>query len=357
MKTLLSFLSIVILASVASAQPPVVPQLPKVKNGPDKAANPPANPPANSQPCKLVLIVPQGARVWLDGLATSSVGTRREFDSMVDRSGYYEVKVRINGEDTTRRVTVYAGKTTTEVFEGVSLPASPFERSKSGSASPDNLEALPVGDDNPWFTKEETAKIKSVWPASVPWPDSLKFYSLPRRYQQMYTMNNGRSKFNVPAKLEDHSATLEVSGGMERIPAHQWKSVKGLALTGKIKVWQEDVNVRAYALVPMWRWTFPQGTVAYDVLFNEDGEIFEARTQTKDDDRWATKVYKELAAAPTGYSGAGKACASCHNQTAQIVGVPGRIYLHATWGDDSRFSWRPYNENGNLDRRWPLESE
>lgn len=231
--------------------------------------------------------------------------------------------------------------------------------------------AKPTVDDSegPWLPRAEQVRVKAMWPKGVEFPSGLLFYDLPRRYQSLFTMNNGRSRLNVPTELEDGSlgfhandgsfTDLQVSGGMAHIPASGWNSVKGLAVpTGKlIRIWSEDADVRAFAEVPRWRWTFPVGTVAVDALFS-GGMAFEIRTQVKGVDGWETKIiYKNASAVPDGFRGAGQSCASCHNMPARIVDVPGRIYRHVVWGDDGRFSWRPFNEDGTIDRRWPLHVE
>ena len=223
------------------------------------------------------------------------------------------------------------------------------------TALPEARPVSPVGDGSPWLPKERQDSIRKAWPKSVPFPSGLRFYELPRRYQSLYTMNGGRSKFNDPTPLHDMSAEFRVSGGMEGIDESTWQSFKGLALNGKsIEVWQEDADVRAFSLVPRWRWRFPVGTVAVDALFHQ-ATAFTIRTATRTETGWTTKViHNDAAAAPAKYHGLNRSCASCHDLPAQIVEVPGRIYLHSVWGDDGRYSWRPFREDGTLDRRWPI---
>ena len=205
----------------------------------------------------------------------------------------------------------------------------------------------------PW-NAELTAKIKEAWP--IEWPDPApKFYSLSRKYQNLYTMNNGTFKGRNIDPL--HNETLQFSGGMDGL--QQWGSGKGLMIPAgkKILVWEEDTNVRALALVPRHRWKFPVGRVAYDVLLGK-AVIFEIRNQTRTEEGWETKIlYKEPKFAPVGYKGAGQACANCHNQPSQIVERPGEIYLMVRWGDDGRFSWRPFDDAGKLDSRWPISTK
>src|SRR3990167_3662954 len=257
--------------------------------------------------------------------------------------------IRANGYGDWLPVTASDQQIRLSLGSAVSRPAVPFE---GGRQTAD-------GDDGPWLPRAEQARVKAMWPKNVKFPQGLLFYDLPRRYQQLYTMSGGRDRIMSVQPLEDGSLDFELSGGMAHIPASGWNSVKGLAVpTGKrIRVHKEDADVRAYADVPRWRWTFPVGTVAVDALF-ADGKAFEIRTQTKGADGWETKiVYKDGAAAPDGFRGAGQACASCHNRPSQIVDVPGRIYMHVIWGDDGRFSWRPFTDDGTLDMRWPIEQK
>lgn len=215
----------------------------------------------------------------------------------------------------------------------------------------------PIADDSPWLSRAESAAVKQAWPKSLAFPASLKFYSLPARYQRLYTMNNGAFKGRDIVDLHDQSAAMAHSGGMEGITG--WRSVKGLAIPGdkRISVWEEDTDVRAFALVPRWRWSFPSGTVAFDVLLNDAGKPFEIRTAEKTDDgEWAMRVaFRDKDQSPKGYAGINRSCRDCHSQPGAVMDVPGQIYRHVMWGSDQRFSWRPYTDSNTLDMRWPIE--
>ncbi len=251
---------------------------------------------------------------------------------------------RVNANLTDTEVTAELRRLERQVRQ----PAAPFDKS-GNTARPD---------DSVWLSREDSDAIKAAWPKTLAFPSTLRFYELPRRYQSLTTMNNGRTKLRDIEHLHDHSATLALSGGMEKLSG--WRSVKGLAIPeGKaVHVWEENTDVRAFALVPRWRWSFPVGTVAYDALFNtESGKAFEIRTSEKADDGWAYRVaFRDKDQYPRGYQGAiGKACRECHSQPASVVDVPGQIYRHVVWGDDERFSWRPFGAYGELDTRWPIE--
>jgi hypothetical protein len=264
----------------------------------------------------------------------------------------------------------------------------------------------PKESDNPWLPKPENTRILALLKdRGVPVGKNLKFYSLNPVYQKMYTMNNGRSKFNDITPVADVDP-WRTSGGMHHISSKEWRNVTGLDLSGPIAYWQEDTDVRAFSLVPKWRWEFPTGTLAYDVLFrikNGKEHVFEVRVQEKNADGWDTgTTYRpsvSLADAsrqawtwtfasegldasstvytakidpraqfvptravvsdggdftPPGYLGAGMSCNSCHAQVGQLYDVPGRIYREARRGDDGRFSWHPFAADGSIDHRWSL---
>jgi hypothetical protein len=216
-------------------------------------------------------------------------------------------------------------------------------------------------DADPWLSSSETDKIKAMWPNGVAWNPNVKWYNLSPVYQSLTTMNNGRTKVNTPTSIYDRDtmsgdgAELTVSGGLA---GHRFRSIKGIDFAGKkVIVWQEATDVRAFALVPRWRWQFQQGTVAYDFLLNGHGQPFELRSQTKGSGyEWETDIlFKDVSARPAGYEGLKQSCVSCHGRTAAVLDVPGKIYRRTRWGDDGRFSWRPFDESANLDRRWPIE--
>ncbi len=259
----------------------------------------------------------------------------------------------------------------------------------------------------PWLPQAEQKKLLAMMPKGVPIGKNLKFYKLDPVYQHMYTMNGGRSKFNVITPINDMDP-WRVSGGMHQVDKKDWRNITGLDLPGKIVYWQEDTDVRAFSLVPKWRWQFPKGTLAYDVLLRvKDGKehIFEVRVQEKMEDGWdegttyrpdvsidkaerntwtwdfsgaglqASAVSytakidpkakfvanRKLAIddgnfTPPNYVGAGMSCNGCHSRVGELYDVPGRIYREARRGDDGRFSWHPFADSGEIDRRWPLQA-
>ena len=243
-------------------------------------------------------------------------------------------------------------------FPRPSLPGpAPLEPAVLKSAPASARAPLAHAGGDPWLPQSYTAAVWAAWPDGVEWKQGVRFYNLAKLYQELTTSGGGSVKHNVPLDIHDHEdSELTMSGGM--VGLRGWSSSKGLWLPpGKaIRVWKEDTEVRAFAPVPRWRWEFPVGTVAYDILHKPAGDIFAIRSQTKAEDGWETKVlYRDERHAPEGFHGVGKACVSCHSHAGEVVSVPGRIYMRVRWGDDNRFSWRPFDENANLDMRWPIE--
>lgn len=273
------------------------------------------------------------------------------------REGYPRACVAVSSADGYWLATLGAGASASDgdilaaSVRKVVMPqvASPFDTSSK--------EPWPIVDgSSPWLPVREQERIRSLLPKSLK-VGNLKFYSLPRRYQNLFTMSGGSRRFNVPTSFDEGwPADLRVSGGMAGL--NGWESYKGIDLPAdaKISVWKESTDVRAFSFVDRWRWRFPEGTVAYDVLVGPNGKVFEVRTRGKEGGIWYTStVYKDSESSPVGFHGAGQACASCHNRASQLTTVPGRIYLHAIWGDDNIFSWRPFGESGAIDNRWPIE--
>ena len=68
-------------------------------------------------------------------------------------------------------------------------------------------------DAGPWLPKAEQKKLLAMMPKGVPIGKNLKFYKCDPVYQNMFTMNGGRSKFNVITPVEDVVPWRD-SGGM-----------------------------------------------------------------------------------------------------------------------------------------------
>lgn len=229
-----------------------------------------------------------------------------------------------------------------------------------------------------------------MWPKGAPLNDKILFYKLPQVFQSMYTMDLGTRKFNDKRPVVNEPEPWNASGGLHASPRNEWRNVTGLELPGKILVWEEETDVGAPATVPKVRWKFPTGTKAYDVLIKDD-HIFEIRVHEKLEDSWDdgtiyrpkglkgekqswTWAFNEFDARsttytgvigsefeptrdlildpdfyPSGYKGIGLGCNKCHNKVGESTS-----YANARRGDDGRFTWHPFDANGNIDYRWPI---
>lgn len=113
----------------------------------------------------------------------------------------------------------------------------------------------------PWLSGGEE-RMRQYWPKDIEWPEGIKFYNLPRKYQNLWTT------FSVPQwradDLHNESADFTMSGGLADVRGN-WLSVKGLSFPkgSKMLVWKEDTNVAAYAPTPRIRWQYPVGTKAF----------------------------------------------------------------------------------------------
>lgn len=260
----------------------------------------------------------------------------------------------------------------------------------------------------PWLSEADHKKVLADMPKGVPIPENLQFYKLPQKSQSLIVLNGAPHRSIVAATTQENPWVT--SGGMHWVDKKDWHNVTGLALPkdGKIKVWSENVDAGAPQPVPRIRWAFPEGTVAFDVLFFKD-HIFEIRTQTKKKAEWdsgevyrpdmptegsqqrdfnwkfyfsgvrsgfdvlytieAKAKYRVVASIPKDvkfvsgqdvvtdmgpfmpwpYVGTGTTCAHCHTLIGRRTGYGSMIR-----GDDGRFSWHPWGDDDNIDGRWPV---
>jgi len=265
----------------------------------------------------------------------------------------------------------------------------------------------------PWLPENDQAYIKKLLTnAKVPVPETLLFYKLPQVYQEMYSMSS--RPYNDITPIREEIDPWLSSGGLHHVDRKYWRNVTGIAIPkGKsIAYWQEYVDVRAFVPVHKHRWSFPEGTLAYDVLLRVNGKeaerLFEVRVQEKRDTDWdsgtayrpklsevkldvkkwkyewafsngmeaesivntidsfgnngvnefgiSTKLFvdDDHKVTPPKYVGTGMTCNACHSQAGTINNRAGQIYKRARHGDDGRFSWHPFDSYGRVDTRWPI---
>jgi hypothetical protein len=219
----------------------------------------------------------------------------------------------------------------------------------------------------PWLSKQEQAITKAIWPANVDMPRSIRFYR-PTNYTQRLAITNGQDTNQVytldqddvwtnapPALNPNRLFPWSTAGGLHEVGG--WGSRVGIALPEgkKIQVWRERVDVPLSSRpLPKLRWSFPDGTILADLLFTSEA-VFELRLREKVQGKWKSSVpFRDLHAAPKGYTGPGKRCAECHDQAGTQL-----QYGIGLRGSDGAFSPSPLVE-GTLTpdgANWPLASD
>jgi hypothetical protein len=218
----------------------------------------------------------------------------------------------------------------------------------------------------PWLSQQEQMVTKSIWPANVHMPPSIRFYR-PTNYTQRLAVTNGQETNHVyrldqddvwtnapPALNPNRLFPWAVPGGLHEVRG--WGNRVGIAIPDgkKVQIWRERVEVPLSSRpLSKFRWSFPDGTVLADMLFTREA-VFELRLREKVQGKWKSTVpFRDLDAAPKGYTGPGKRCAECHDQAGSQL-----QYGIGLRGSDGAFSPSPLVE-GTLtpDRdNWPLTS-
>lgn len=198
------------------------------------------------------------------------------------------------------------------------------------------------------------ADLESLWPESVERISGLRSY-VPMTFSQRLSLE-GKNFTNRlwPIDKDDRPPVgpsvvnpnrifpYAVSGGLH--DSTGWVSIKAAKIPGVVDVWTEEVSVPLTSTkIPKQRWQFPDGTVFVDMLA-KDGVCFELRTSSKKGGKWKQEaIYRDLEAAPEKFHGAGRACVSCHKDAGASLN-----YGITVRGDDSVFSWSPYDESGSF---------
>jgi len=167
--------------------------------------------------------------------------------------------------------------------------------------------------------KDDEAKPE-FWPKRVPFLAGLRPFQRARYTQRIATTNNTPSVTGMPRTST--LAKWQVSGGMEHLSKHLWKSDVFKLIPGgapeyiaRLPVFNgsNDQYELGYAR------NYPDGTVFMDVLSNrETGKVFEHRVAEKKDGAWKRYVaFRDPEQRPEGYKSLlaqGLNCASCHNR-------------------------------------------
>ncbi len=167
---------------------------------------------------------------------------------------------------------------------------------------------------DPYLPALDQARLRSLWGyTDVPFPDGLRFYDLPQVYQHTVILNDKpyHSATSIGA-AEDNVNTRfpwDGPGGLHDSPKHQWRKASALFVPGEIEVWRAAYThsitgkLLATAAQPLirWRWSYPPGTIAADMLLRTDRGRewpFEIRIREKGPDGWDDGVaYRPFTAA------------------------------------------------------------
>jgi hypothetical protein len=219
----------------------------------------------------------------------------------------------------------------------------------------------------PWLSKQEQIVTKAIWPGNVDIPQSIRFYR-PTSFTQRLAITNGQDTNHVyrldqddvwgnspPALNPNRLFPWAAPGGLHEVSG--WGSRVGIAIPDgkKIQIWRERVEVPLSSRpLPKVRWSYPDGTVLADVLFTREA-VFELRLREKVQGKWKSTVpFRDLDAAPKGYTGPGKRCAECHDQAGSQL-----QYGISLRGSDGAFSPAPLVEGTLMPdwENWPLASD
>lgn len=143
---------------------------------------------------------------------------------------------------------------------------------------------------------------------------NAKPYKRATMTQEIATTNN-RPRITPRSRLDVENSEWHQSGGMLGVKG--WRSI----------VYKEKGAEPFQARIPVlnsfgyyqnelgWVRRYPDGTKFFDRLINEKtGKTFELRQAVKEDGAWKrTVVYRDKSQYPDGYTGLNKSCASCHN--------------------------------------------
>jgi hypothetical protein len=238
-----------------------------------------------------------------------------------------------------------------DAVKGVTPTQDPFDK----SVKRDRRRA--DGDSSsPWSPQSEQDYIRKLWPEGVEFPDTLKFYSLPKASQRIATTNDRPSRGFHLLRRGEQNINLEfpyvTSGGMDQAEVGAWRNVTGLAIPegGKIKVWAQRTPILnsfgSYQQEEMLFWKFPSGTQAYDVLIrkNDDGSehIFTIRVRERDDKGWDSG----LSYFPSVEVGETQSYVTAGNtRTRDVIGVEKVVYKVAEVKplDRKRYLFKPRN--------------
>jgi hypothetical protein len=208
-------------------------------------------------------------------------------------------------------------------LKAVSQPALPFDPSTSAdstTAKRDDLQALPVGDVDPWLPESEQKRIRAMWPKSIPIPHGLAFYR-PTRWVQQSAVTDYPQKglvdvLTIGSIPRPRREPYNVPGGLAHIPRSEWRAFPAATRGMWVEHFSETVPFSGAYGGKLRRINRQfSGGAFFDLLVNRDGKAFELRAIEYDDDgnAEAMVVFKDASARPAGYERVKtSACLACH---------------------------------------------
>lgn len=116
----------------------------------------------------------------------------------------------------------------------------------------------------------------------------------------------------------------------------------GARRTLRLPIGGDKVQVRGR------RWTFPEGAIISEQLFDEKNQLFAERAREKIGGEWVT-IQDDILHEPQGYQAVTRDCRECHSQAGKrpIDGTSSQ-YRESLRGSDGVFSFSPIDRFGNV---------
>lgn len=155
------------------------------------------------------------------------------------------------------------------------------------------------------------------WGSPLPFPEGATRYVSETFTQSIVVLNDADSIRRV--RIRDlRDKRWHTSGGMEGLSFRSEK-YRTIPVGEKVRVGIANISVKnslgSFQNNRGVVRTYPIGTRFDDLLFNDEGDLFEHRTREKTEKGWRSFApYRNEEARPKGYTGLKVSCASCHEE-------------------------------------------
>ena len=126
--------------------------------------------------------------------------------------------------------------------------------------------------------------------------------------------------------------------------------MKRVGVRRQLKIPVGGRKIVAYRRGGKWRWTYPEGSIVSEKLYDENHKLFAERSREKQGNQWET-VQDDLHFEPIGFVQRTKECRECHDQAGKGVAESSRYRDHLR-GSDGVFSAQPITISGRVDPRF-----